>query len=323
MIFKLEYFYLVLGLILAIVAVMALRDKHNPRRFSSALFWGLYALIYLAGDYLPPVASGAVMVLMALIAGFGGVTLGRYGDRTAEERRSSAQRLGHKLLLPALLIPFVTMIGSTLLKDVKWGELFLLDQKNITLSALGCASVLAVAAACWLTRSTPLQAMRESRRLIDHLGWAVVLPHMLAVLGLLFSEAGMGKAVAHVVTSYIPMDSRLVAVIVYCVGLALFTIVMGNGFAAFPVMAGGVGIPVLVGVYHANPAVMAAIGMFSAYCGTLMTPMAANFNMVPAALLELPDKNAVIKAQIGTALPLLAVNIILLYFLAFSPIAVK
>jgi uncharacterized membrane protein len=135
--------------------------------------------------------------------------------------------------------------------------------------------------------------------LIDHLGWAVVLPHMLAVLGLLFTEAGMGKAVAHVVTSYINMDIRLVAVAVYCIGMALFTIIMGNGFAAFPVMAGGVGIPVLVGVYHANPAVMAAIGMFSAYCGTLMTPMAANFNIVPAALLELPDKNAVVKMQVG------------------------
>jgi uncharacterized membrane protein len=60
---------------------------------------------------------------------------------------------------------------------------------------------------------------------------------------------------------------------------------------------------------------MAAIGMFSAYCGTLMTPMAANFNLVPAALLELDDKNAVIKAQVPTALPLLVVNIFLLYFL--------
>jgi len=60
---------------------------------------------------------------------------------------------------------------------------------------------------------------------------------------------------------------------------------------------------------------MAAIGMFSAYCGTLMTPMAANFNIVPVALLELPDKNAVIKAQIPTALPLLVANIFLLYFL--------
>jgi len=315
MILKLDYFYYVLGLILLMVALMALRDRHNPKRYSSALFWALYAVIYLAGEWLPPVAAGVLMVAMALIAGFGGVALGRYGDRSEAERRSSAQRLGHKLLIPALLIPITTVIGSTLFKDVKWDGLFLLDPKNLTLVSLGCGSLFAVATACWLTRSTPMQAMRESRRLIDHLGWAVVLPHMLAVLGLLFTEAGMGKAVAHVVTSYINMDVRLVAVAVYCVGMALFTIIMGNGFAAFPVMAGGVGIPVLVGVYHANPAVMAAIGMFSAYCGTLMTPMAANFNIVPAALLELPDKNAVVKIQVPTALPLLLVNITLLYFL--------
>jgi uncharacterized membrane protein len=62
---------------------------------------------------------------------------------------------------------------------------------------------------------------------------------------------------------------------------------------------------------------MVAIGMFSGYCGTLMTPMAANFNMVPAALLELPDKNAVIKVQVPTALTLLVVNILLLNFLMF------
>lgn len=73
--------------------------------------------------------------------------------------------------------------------------------------------------------------------------------------------------------------------------------------------------PILVGVYHGDPAVMAAIGMFSGYCGTLMTPMAANFNIVPAALLELSDKNAVIKAQVPTALLLLTANIALLYFL--------
>ncbi|MFA9215569.1 MAG: DUF979 domain-containing protein [Sphingomonadaceae bacterium] len=318
MIIKLDYFYLLLGVMLALIAVMALRDAHNPRRYSSAAFWGLYAIIYLAGDVLPPVAAGLVMTAMALIAGCGGVTLGRHSERSPEQRRASAAQLGHKLLLPALLIPLTTMIGSTVLKDVKIDGAFLLDPKNVTLAALGCGAILAVALACWLTRSTPLQALREQRRLVDQLSWAVVLPHMLAVLGLLFTEAGMGKAVAHVVTSYINMDSRLVAVAVYCIGLALFTIVMGNGFAAFPVIAGGVGIPVLVGVYHANPAVMAAIGMFSAYCGTLMTPMAANFNIVPAALLELSDKNAVIKAQIGTALPLLGVNIVLLYFLMYQ-----
>jgi uncharacterized membrane protein len=104
---------------------------------------------------------------------------------------------------------------------------------------------------------------------------------------------------------------------VYVIGMALFTIIMGNGFAAFPVMTGGVGVPILVGVHHGDPAVMAAIGMFSGYCGTLMTPMAANFNIVPAALLELPDKNAVIKVQLPTAASLLVVNIFLLYFLMF------
>jgi len=93
----------------------------------------------------------------------------------------------------------------------------------------------------------------------------------------------------------------------------MFTVIMGNGFAAFPVMTGGVGVPVLVGMYGANPALMAAIGMFSGYCGTLMTPMAANYNIVPVALLDLPDKYAVIKAQIPTALMMLVVNIVLLY----------
>ena len=107
------------------------------------------------------------------------------------------------------------------------------------------------------------------------------------------------------------------SIVSIAVGMALFTVIMGNGFAAFPVMTGGVGVPILVGVFHGNPAVMAAIGMLSGYCGTLLTPMAANFNIVPAALLELPDKNAVIRAQIPTALTLLTCNVFLLYFLMF------
>ncbi|KQQ47186.1 permease [Duganella sp. Leaf126] len=315
MIVALDFFYIVVGLMLLAIAGMTLRDRHHPRRYSSALFWALYALLYLAGEALPPVAAGVLMLAMALLAGLGGVTAGRHGERTAQQRQESAARLRHKLLLPALAMPLVTMLGSTVLKDVQFDGRFLLDPKNLTLASLGCGALIAVALACALTRATPLQALRESRRLVDHLGWAVVLPHMLAVLGLLFSEAGMGRAVAYVVTSYIDMDVKLVAVAVYCLGMALFTIIMGNGFAAFPVIAGGVGVPVLVGVYHANPAVMAAIGMFSAYCGTLLTPMAANFNIVPAALLALPDKHAVIKAQVATAVPVLLVNIGLLYCL--------
>jgi uncharacterized membrane protein len=315
---SIDFFYLLVGLLFAATAVMNLRDRTNPRRVTTAVFWGLYALVYLAGERLPPLAAGLLMVAMALVAGFGFVRPGKPETLPEGVRRASAARLGHWLLAPALAIPVVTMIGSTLLKDVKIDLRPLLDPKNLTLVSMGCGAIVALLLACRITRASPLQGVREARRLIDAMGWAVVLPHMLAVLGLLFSEAGVGKAVAHITTAYIGLDSRLVACAAFCIGMALFTIVMGNGFAAFPVIAGGIGIPVLVGVYHANPAVMAAIGMFSAYCGTLMTPMAANFNVVPAALLELPDKNAVIKAQLPTALPLLGANIVLLYLLMYQ-----
>ena len=82
-------------------------------------------------------------------------------------------------------------------------------------------------------------------------------------------------------------------------------------------MTAGIALPILVGRFDGDPAVVASIGMLSGFCGTLMTPLAANFNLVPAALLELPDRYAVIKAQIPTALPLLIVNVVLMYVLAF------
>ena len=311
-----SHLYYLVGAILAITAVMTAADASNPKRYSSALFWGLYALVFLAGDQLPPVWVGAGAVVMALIAGFGGVGAGGHKPPSAAEYLASARRLGNKLFVPALAIPLITMVGTLLAKHLAVGGTPLLDPKNTTLVSLGVGCVLSLGLACWLTRETPAQGLRESHRLTDALGWALVLPQMLGMLGLVFSDAGVGKAVAHVTTTYINMDIRFVAVAVYVVGMALFTVIMGNGFAAFPVMTGGVGVPILVGVYHGDPAVMAAVGMLSGYCGTLLTPMAANFNIVPAALLEI-DKNAVIRAQVPTALVLLTCNVFLLYFLMF------
>jgi len=102
--------------------------------------------------------------------------------------------------------------------------------------------------------------------------------------------------------------------------MALFTIIMGNAFAAFPVMTAGIGLPLIVKTMHGDPVVMSALGMLSGFCGTLMTPMAANFNIVPAALLELPDRNGVIKVQIPTGLLLLGANTLLMYWLVFRPL---
>ena len=316
MIIPIQYLYYLVGIILAITAVMTLRDASNPRRYSAGIFWALYAVVFLIGEQLPPVWVGAVAVAMALIAGFGGVLGGKHQPRTDAQYMENAKRLGNKLFIPALAIPLITMVGTLSAKHLVFGGTPLLDPKNTTLVSLGIGCVVALGLACKLTRETPMQGLRESHRLIDALGWALVLPQMLGMLGLVFSDAGVGKAVAYVTTTYINMDVRFVAVAVYVIGMALFTIIMGNGFAAFPVMTGGVGVPVLVGVYHGDPAVMAAVGMLSGYCGTLLTPMAANFNLVPAALLEI-DKNAVIRAQVPTAITLLIVNVFLLNFLMF------
>lgn len=317
MILSIQHLYYLVGAILVITAGMTLADSSHPKRYSSALFWALYATVFLIGEKLPPVWVGTGVVVMALIAGFNGVGAGRHVARTAEQYLASAKRLGNKLFMPALAIPLVTVIGTLSAKSLSIGGLPLIDPKNTTLVSLGIGCVISFALVCWLTKESPVQGIRESRRLTDALGWALVLPQMLGMLGLVFSDAGVGKAVAFATTSYINMDIRFVAVAVYVIGMALFTVVMGNGFAAFPVMTGGVGVPILLGVYHGNPAVMAAIGMMSGYCGTLLTPMAANFNIVPAALLELPDKNAVIRAQVPTALTLLVANVFLLNFLMF------
>lgn len=315
MIVSIQYFYWLAGALLLITAGMIVSDRSHPKRWTSALFWALFSMVFLIGDRLSPFVVGVGVLVMAGIAGIGGVGRGAHAELPVKAARASAGRLGHRLFIPALSIPLVTVIGTVVLKHVQIGGVPLLDPKNTTFVSLGLGCLVALILACMLTRDTPLQGLRESRRLTEALGWTMVLPQMLAMLGLLFNDAGVGTAVAHVTTAYINMDYRLIAVMVYVLGMALFTMIMGNGFAAFPVMTGGVGVPVLVGIYDANPAVMAAIGMFSGYCGTLMTPMAANYNMVPVALLELPDKYAVIKAQIPTALVMLAVNIVLLYVL--------
>jgi uncharacterized membrane protein len=309
---SLNAFFWLLGILLFVIGGIILSDRAHPKRFFAGGFWIAYGVIFVVGDKLPADLVGALVVVMALVAGFGGVVGAQPKRRSDEERQASALRLGNKLFLPALTIPIVTVTGTLLASHLVFGGVPLLDPKNVTLASFGVGCVIALALACRLTRDSLGQSVKEARRLVDALSWAVVLPQMLGMLGLVFADAGVGKAVAHITTAYINLDYRLVAVSVYCVGMALFTVIMGNGFAAFPIMTGGVGVPVLIGVFHANPAMTVAIGMFSGYCGTLLTPMAANYNIVPAALLELPDKYGVIRAQVPTAIVLLIFNIIFL-----------
>jgi uncharacterized membrane protein len=314
---SLQWIYWLAGTYIAVLAWRSLRDRGNPRRRTTALFWGLLAMTLLIGERLPAPVMGGVVLLLAVLAGFGGLRRGHYEESPPEEKQRESQRLGNRLFVPALLIPGVTVLVAVLLKDVEIGGARLFGREQTTLVALGVACVIATAAACWLTRRSPLSAVEQSRRLLDSIGWAALLPLLLATLGSVFAASGVGDAVSTVVAAAVPVDNRLLVVLAYALGMAGFTMIMGNAFAAFPVMTAGVGLPLLVNGHGADAASLAAIGMLSGYCGTLMTPMAANFNLVPAALLELDDPHAVIRAQIGTAIPLLACNVLLMYFIPF------
>jgi uncharacterized membrane protein len=318
----LTHVYWLLGAYFLAVAGRGVRDRGNPRRHTTALFWGLLGLLLFFAQSLPPAVVGALVVVLALLAGLGGLRMGRYEESSAQEKQAEATRLGNRLFGPALLIPAVTLVlavklGGFSLSELTIGGLRLLDAKQTTVIALALACVVALAAACRLTRQTPWSAVEQSRRLIDAIGWAALLPLLLATLGSVFEAGGVGQAVAGVVREVIPVQDAFVVVLAYAVGMALFTIVMGNAFAAFPVMTAGVALPLLVELHGADAAALAAIGMLSGYCGTLMTPMAANFNLVPAALLELKDPYGVIRAQWMTGLVLLACNVVLMYFAAF------
>ena len=319
-----EIYYLI-GVILMLLVGMTLRDKGNPKRLTTALFWFLFGTVFLFSDLLvaslgKPLAYriiGVVVILISLIAGCGLLSIGTYKQRSAEQRQASANQIGNWIFLPAVLIPIVTVLCTVLLKGVSIGGVYLLDQKQLTLAALCVGCICAILAGWKLTGGTPLHAVRESRRLLDAIGWASVLPQMLAMLGGVFVAAHTGKSVQDVVSLFVNPDSRFMLVVIYCVGMALFTMIMGNAFAAFPVLTAGIALPFLIVGHHADPAPLVTIGMLAGYCGTLMTPMGANYNIVPAALLELKDKYLVIKTQIPTALTLLAANILLMYFLVF------
>lgn len=307
----LDHIYILMGALFVAVAALSLRDRANKKRFGNAIFWGLFAASFLFGSHLSDFANGVLVLALVIVGGFN--FIGRTAPPTTspEQRRERAQRYGNGLFYIALIIPLVALIGTLFLKGSG-----LVDPKQVTLISLGIGVVVALAVGYIWMKPPALAPLEEARRLADTIGWAALLPQLLASLGAVFAAGGVGKEVGIIATQYLPLGTPFAAVATYCIGMALFTIIMGNAFAAFPVMTAAIGLPLVVGQFHGDVTVMAALGMLAGYCGTLVTPMAANFNIVPAALLEIPDY-AVIRAQIPTAIPLLIVNIVLMYALAF------
>ena len=314
---KLSAVYVLAGLLFAGFAAFSAFDQANTKRLGNTAFWGLVSMSFLAGDRLGDLGNGLVVLALSGLAGFGRLGRGHPATTSPEQRAASAQRYGNRLFAPALILPLVVGLGVLVLKPISLGGQPLMDPKQATLISLALAVIVAVAAALILLRQPLSSPLQEGRRLVDTIGWAVLLPQFLAALGAVFAAAGVGKVIGALAVAHLPLDTRAAAVVVYCFGMAGFTMLMGNAFAAFPVLTGGIALPILVGHFGANPAAVASLGMLSGFCGTLMTPLAANFNLVPPALLEIPDRYAVIKAQIPTALLMLATNMVLMYVLAF------
>ncbi len=312
----LDAIYVLMGLLTGGIAVVNARDASNPRRWRNTLFWGVYALLFFAGSYLGDFVNG-VLVLVMVGTAAAGLGQGTRETATAEQRAASARRYGSRLFVPVLVVPIATFVGSLVLKDVTIGGTPLVDAKQVTQIALGLATVLGLLTGLVMLRPPATAPIVEARRLMDSVGWAAVLPQSLAALGALFAAAGVGKVVSALATTYLPLGTPVAAVAAYAIGMALFTMIMGNAFAAFPVMTAGIGLPLVVQQFGGDVVVVTAIGMLSGFCGTLMTPMAANFNIVPAALLELTDRYGVIRAQVPTALALLLANIVLMSIFAF------
>lgn len=355
-----EWFYWLMGLFWLGVGVLVARDRTNPKRLTSGLFWALLGLCFPYSSFVvtktaPAWPLGLVIVVIAALAGTGrlaksgsataatadgdveGANLDRDADRgdrgvrpgggtggssvalaPTREREARAEKFGNRLFIPVLAIPVITALCAIAGPYVIIGGRPLLQKGSETVIGLAAAGIIAIVISMVVFKlRSPALALTEGRRLTEDLGWALVLPQLLSVLGLVFATAGVGTAIGSTVSAILPKGSLLPAVILYCVGMAVFTVIMGNAFAAFPVLTAAIGYPVLVAAMGGNPAAVFAIGMLSGYCGTLCTPMAANFNIVPVALLELKSNYAVIRAQLPTAIPLLVANIVIMYVVAF------
>ncbi|THA25369.1 DUF979 domain-containing protein [Streptomyces sp. RKND-216] len=320
---KSEWFYWLVGAAFLGMAVQMAFDRTNPKRLGTAAFWGLIGIAFVYSTWVEdgsaPAAPLGVAVLVMIVLGGLGFTGRGVPDTTDEKQRVAlAARFRNKLFVPALTIPLVAVLCAVLVSEWSIGGTPVLEENSETILGLGIGAIVALGVGMWILRERrPSVPVHAGRGLLEAMGWALLLPQLLAVLGSIFSTAGVGDQVRRVTEAVLPDGQLLAAVALYCVGMAAFTVIMGNAFAAFPVMTAAVGWPVLIEQMNGNPAAVLAVGMLAGFCGTLVTPMAANFNLVPAALLELEDQYGPIKAQAPTAAVMLCCNIAIIYLFAF------
>ena len=299
----LEIFYCLVGMMMILSALLTFNDKEHEKRIGTTLFWTTLGLIFIFGSILPDIVMGAMLLLIGYLSLFKQVRTGKLNLPDPKFSLAEAQKLGNKVFYPPLIIALLALVIAQF-TDI------------VGTAAIGIASLVALLATFLITKAEFKYAIKDSNRMLKSVGPTAILPQLLAALGALFTAAGVGDVISNIISNVIPEGNILFGVIAYCVGMALFTMIMGNAFAAFSVITVGIGIP-FVFAQGANIAIAGLLGLTAGYCGTLMTPMAANFNIMPAVLLETKNQNTVIKYQAPFAITLLILHIVLMYFFAF------
>lgn len=300
----LEIIYILAGLISFVAGYYALVDDEHKARIETATFWGVLGIIFIVGKYIPSEVVGALLILMGILSAMKKVIPGSMKKYSKKHRMKQAKLLKNKLFIPALAIGITAFAVAQFIPSLGG------------LVGLGFGAFLATILALFITKDEPKKFGTHGSRLLQQIGPVAILPQLLTALGALFNKAGLGEYISQVIGGVIVEGNLLIGIIAYCLGMAIFTMIMGNAFAAFAVITAGIGIP-FVYSFGGNPAMIGIMALTAGYCGTLMTPMAANFNIVPAAILETKNKYRVIISQLPLAITLLVTHIFLMYFLAF------
>lgn len=309
-----EFFYVLCGFVCFDTAFRA--RKNEKAKAGTMLFWTLTGIIFMLGKVLPSVVIGGMLVVMGCLTVTKQVRIGKFEESTPEFRKASSEKIGTKIFLPAISVGVIALVLSFVKYDVVQDGVVTATALNGAIMT-GIACVVALILAFVICKPKVSETREDTSRLLMQVGAACLLPQLLGALGSVFAEAGVGNVISGMISSVVPQGNIVIGVIIYVFGMVIFTMIMGNAFAAFTVITAGIGVPFVIS-QGGNPAIIGALGMTAGYCGTLMTPMAANFNIVPCAVLETKDpKWAVIKAQLPMALMMIVVHIILMLVLGF------
>ena len=300
----LEIFYVIMGLLMLVIAYKSFTTIDSNKKYFTAAFWALISLPFIFGKVLPSNVVGGILVLSSLLTLSKQVVFAKYDMASEEEGEKASNKIQNKIFIPSLVLAFAAVLVAMVLTNFK----------NSSQFAIGVGAIAAIIAAFIITKAKPKEAVNDGARLLHQMGPTSMLPQLLVALGALFTQAG--EVISKYISGVVPADNRFFGVVAYVLGMALFTMVMGNGFAAFSVITAGIGVPFVL-AQGANPVIVGALALTAGYCGTLLTPMAANFNIVPSALLECKNQYEVIKYQAPTAIILLVVHVFAMYFLAF------